>query len=93
MWIWIIIGMGVVLLILVFFAVYFCIKNRKMNKAAALQYANGAGNDGELLEKDGENYGGKGAKRVNQFEDHQDLMESTHETIKDEPIPSPYALQ
>ena len=94
MWIWIIIGMSVVLLILVFFAVYFCIQNRNMNKWAAQQYANGAGDDGSnLLDKDSNDYGGKGAKRVNQFEDHKDLMESTHEIIDDEPIPSPYALQ
>lgn len=65
MWIWIIIGMSVVLLILIFFAVYFCIQNRKMNKWAAQQYANGAGNDDELLDNGNENYGGKGAKRVN----------------------------
>ena len=91
MWIWIIIAMSVLLLIAIFFAVYYCMQSKKKDKWAAIQYANGTGNEGNLL--DNEDYGGKGAKRVNQFEDHKDLMESTHEIIDDEPIPSPYALQ
>ena len=93
MWIWIIVGLGIVTLIAIFFAVYYCMQSRKKDKWAAIQYANTPGNDGDLIEKDVEKYAGKGDNRVNQFQDHQDMMQSSAEMIEDEPIPQPYALQ
>ena len=90
-WIWIIIGMGVVLLLAIFCAIYYCMQSRKKDKWAAIQYANGR--DGDLIEKDVEKYAGKGDRRVNQFDDHQELMQSSHQIVEDEPIPSPYGVQ
>ena len=52
LWIYIIIGMGVLILIAIFFAIYYCLQSKKKDKWAAIQYAYTPDNDGDLIEKD-----------------------------------------
>ena len=93
MWIWIIVGLGILTLIAIFFAIYYYQQSRKKDKWAAIQYANQTGNDGDLIERDIEKYSGKGDNRVSQFADHDDLLKTSGDIVEDEPIPTPYALQ
>ena len=84
-WIWIIIALGVLILIALFFAIYFCMKSKKQQKWAAIQYANTPENDGDLIEKDVEKdaYAGQGKPTIDR----------SLEILEDEAVPSAYALQ
>ena len=55
-WIWIIIALGVLILIALFFAIYYCMQSKKKDKWAAIQYSNTPENDGDLIEKDVEKH-------------------------------------
>jgi len=63
-WIWIIIGLGILILIAFLFAIYYCMQNQRKGKWAAMQKANSKTNDGDLIEKDIEDYAQIPDKRV-----------------------------
>ena len=85
LWIYIIIGLGVLILIAIFFAIYYCMQSKKKDKWAAIQYAYTPDNDGDLIEKDVEKeaYAGQGRPTI----------ERSVQIIEDEPVQSAYALQ
>jgi len=74
MWLWIVIGLSVLVLIVVVIA-FFCIKkSKKQQQMNAIIYGSGVSHDGDLIEKD---LTGKGLNRSSQFSDHEDIMRET----------------
>lgn len=73
MWLWIVIAMGILLLIFVAIAYYYCRKSKKQDDVNAILYSNGHVAGGDMIEKDLMAKQGSSS----QFSDHADIMRET----------------
>jgi len=73
MWLWIVIALGILLLIFVAIAYYYCRKSQKQDDVNAILYSNGHAG-GDLIEKD---LMAKQGGSTSQFSDHADIMRET----------------